>query len=114
MSAYSNTTQFCPTKAHANADMLSWLPLAAKANITNPVDTHVINMRQTDTLPVHASEVTRRDPILSKAMKFIKQGWPHKVSEAIVPYWRKQNELAIKANCIVWGIHIVIPTKQQE
>lgn len=117
LSAYSYTIQFRPTESHANADMLSRLPLAAESTVGNPVDTSVFNMKQIETLPVHASEVaeaTRKDPILSKVMGFMKQGWPHKVPETLLPYWRKQNELTMEASCILWGVRVVIPMKLQE
>ena len=68
-------------------------------------------------LPVHASEVaeaTRKDPILHKVIVCMQQGWPAKVQEALLPYWRKRNELTVEANCILWGLRVVIPPKLQQ
>lgn len=117
LSAYSYTIQFRPTQAHANADGLSQLPLRAQSAVGNPEDSTVFNLMQLEALPVHASEVagaTCKDPILSKVLVCMRQGWPDQIQQALFPYWRRRSELTIEGDCILWGMRVVIPEKLQE
>lgn len=114
LSAYTYTVQFRPTAAHANADGLSRLPLKLKAGCERPEDPTAFNLLQIEALPVQAEEValaTQRDPILSKVLYCMRHGWPNKVQDVLLPYWRKREELTSESNCILWGMRVVIPSR---
>ena len=116
LSAYTYTIKFRPTKAHANADGLSRLPITVKQPEVGPDEASIFNVRQLDTLPVHASEVadaTRKDVILSRVLRCLKQGWPVTLPAALLPFGRKKNELTIEGGCILWGMRVVVPSKLQ-
>ena len=117
LSADTYTIQFRPTQGHGNADGLSRLPLQTHGAKDVPDDAAVFNLQQIESLPVHSAEVaqaTSRDPILSKVLICLRRGWPDKVQEALLPYWRKRKELTIEGNCILWGIRVVIPSRLRD
>ena len=94
--------QYRATKAHANADGLSRVPL--------PTDDHddsqLHQLNRDLPLPVKAADnavATRRDPRLSKVLRCCKQGWPHTVPEELMAYGRKKDELTTEGVCILWG-----------
>ena len=65
LSAYHHEIAFKLTKAHANADGLSRLPLPDSTTVGNHPDPTIFNMVQLSSLPVTATEVaaaTRTDP----------------------------------------------------
>ena len=71
---------------------------------------------QLEALPVLASTVAAEmssDPILKQVVRYLRGEWPDQVPEALVPLWRRREELTLEAGCILWGIRVVIPKKLQ-
>ena len=70
-------------------------------------------MELLETTPITADQVkdwTRRSPVLARILKFIKQGWPSKCSEAeLQPYFQRRDELSVQDDCILWGNRVVVP-----
>jgi len=105
--AYNYNIVYKPTKAHANADGLSHLPLPVVSSTDYPRESSVFNIAQIDTLPVTVTQLkaaTRQDPILSKVLLYTKSGWPLTVPEVLKPYWKHQLEISLEDECIMWGI----------
>ena len=73
---YEYTIAFRPTKAHANADATSRLPLSVQtATIPQPPEM----ILQLDKSIVTATTVrtwTNTDPLLSRIHQFVQSGWP--------------------------------------
>ena len=100
------------------ADALSRLPLPS-SNESIPVPGEWINMVNflEECSPVNAGHIrehTRKDPILSKVVKYCEIGWPTTIppeDSALIPYFRKRNELSLESGCLLWGSRVVIPTK---
>ena len=73
LSAYTNTTEFRPTKQHANADGLSRLPLGTRKDVA--LQTFIIG--QIQAMPVTTEQIqatTRQDPLLSQIFCYVGQG----------------------------------------
>ena len=116
LSCYSYTIEFRPTKSHANADSLSWLPLQDASSGECLSDVSVYNVSQISVLLVSVVQVgkaTRADPVLSKVVHYLKSGWPVKVSDTLKPYFTRRDELSIEEGCILWGIRVIVPKKLQ-
>ena len=117
LSAYSYDIQFRPTKKHANADGLSRLPLSDSIPLGNVPDPTMFNIAQLSCLPVTAKMIasaTRTDPVLSKVLICLKEGWPQPVPGALLPFHRRCDCLSIEGECVMWGHRVVIPKKWQE
>ena len=116
LSAYQYDILFKPTQQHGNADCLSRLPLPSNTAM-EAFGVDVFNVAQVDSLPVTAEQIgqaTRRDPLLSKVLRFTQSGWPQKVPEHLKPFWNRRDELTIECNCVMWGIRVIIPKKYQD
>ena len=46
-------------------------------------------------------------------MQYTQSGWPASVDESLRPYWCRCHELKIKANCLLWGMRVVVPASCQ-
>lgn len=117
LSAYSYTIQFRSTHAHSNADSLSRLPLPAEEAVGNPEDPTMINLMQIASLPVRASDIAKatcKDPILSKVLGYLRQGWPKEVPEVLQAYFHRRHELTIEGDVILWGMRVVVPSRWRE
>ena len=115
LAAHNYTIQFRPTKAHANTEALSRLPL--KGTESKEAKADLFSVRQIEALPVTLVQLkcaTSRDPILSKVLRYTKYGWPDRVDETLKPYWNQRTELTLEDDCIMWGIPVVVPTKLQD
>ena len=65
-----------------------------------------------EALPVTSKAVqqaTRKDLLLSKVLHHTKRGWPNQVSDAMKPFISRQHELSVEDDCLLWGMHAVIP-----
>ena len=112
LAAHNYTIQFRPTKAHANADALSRLPLKGTESKNAKAD--LFSVRQIEALPVTSVQLKcapSYDSILSKVLRYTKYGLPDRVDETLKPYWNRRTELTLEDDCIVWGIQVVVPTK---
>ena len=114
LSAYTYQIQYRSTKAHANADGLSRVPLELPEESQTREEESRVQQLVTDLLQVKASEIaraTRNDPQLSRLLRFGKNGWPRQVPEELVGFWRKKDELTTEGNRIMWGSRVVVPAK---
>ena len=117
LSAYSHDICFRPTTAHANANGLSRLPVESNSQMGNPTEASLFNIAQIDALPLQVSEIesaTCTDPILSKVLTCLRHGWPPGVQDALMPFWRRRDELTVEGECILWGMRVVIPSKWRD
>ena len=96
--------------------MLSRLPLQS-TDSKRQSETDIFSIQQTEALPIIAAQLRRLtgcNPILSKVLRYTKQGWPDKIEETLKPYWNRQTELTLEDDCVMWDIRVVIPTKLQD
>ena len=114
--SYDYEIEFRNTKAHANVDSLSRLPLPAQGNGECMSEVSVFNVAQINTVSVSVTELckaTRSDPALSKVYQCLQRGWPMQINSMLRPYWTRRTELSIEEGCIMWGARVVIPKKLQ-
>ena len=109
---YEYTLAFRSTLDHGNADAMSGLPLPDKPDST-PLPVELVLLMETLLhSPVTAKEIrcwTRRDPLLSRVLQYIQQGWPIHGDQELKPFWSKQTELTVQDGCLLWGSRVVIP-----
>lgn len=113
LSAYDYTIQYKEGSQNANADALSRLPLPEIPASTPVPGETILLMELLEMTPINAEQVknwTRRNPVLAKVLKFVKQGWPHKCPDAdLQPYFQRREELSVQDDCILWGTRVVVP-----
>ena len=116
LSAYSYEISFHPTAAHSKADGLSRL-LTVESDLPAAfVEATAVNLAQLEALPLRTSEIrvaTRSDRLLSQVLHYLKYGWPDKIKECLLPYWRRRYKLTVEGDCVLWGLRVVVPTKLQ-
>ena len=73
-------------------------------------------MSQLECLPVTSTCLrisTSRDRVLSKVLRFMKEGWPQQVDPVLQPYQRRREEISCEDGCLFWGIRAIIPERLQ-
>ena len=89
LSAYDYSIEYKNTKAHANADSLSRLPMEGQEG--DMVDS-MFKISLVDGLPLTAADIageTVKDPILSHVYQYVLGGWPQKgVSDGLKPFYQ--------------------------
>ena len=112
LSTYEYTLIFCGTKAHANADVLSRLPLPVEpATIETLPELVLLTEHLNDSL-VTAKDVgswTKKDPKLARVQQFLMHGWPSHCDSELDPFTSKMLKLSSYDGCILWGTRVVIP-----
>ena len=114
--AYDYKIEFRTTKEHANADMLSRLPLPL-GSLSKKASPNAINAMQIDFLPITSEQIrdaTKKDRVLKLVLSHCLNGeWPevHKLTPELRPYYEKRDELSIENGVILWGLRVVIPLK---
>lgn len=110
LSAYQYDIVYKASLEHANADGLSRLPLQKEAPQSNPE----FRVSWLESVPVSAKDIkkeTDKDKILTKVRHLTQAGWPKHVSEGeLKPYWNRRDELTVEADCVLWGLRVIIPT----
>ena len=84
LSGYHYEIEFRPTKAHANADGLSRLPLPSDTQEIASIEPNIFNISQIKSLPVTVTQLkqaTSHDLVLSKVIRYTQRGWPKDIDE---------------------------------
>ena len=100
----------------SNADGLSRLPLPyAPTNVPVPGDILLLTNHLAGNSTVTADCMRRetiRDPILSKVMGSVQNGWQdqeHSIYNR--EYTKHKDELSVEMGCILWGSRVIVPSK---
>ncbi|MDA8032443.1 MAG: Ty3/Gypsy family RNase HI domain-containing protein, partial [Alphaproteobacteria bacterium] len=112
LSAYRYDIRFRRTQDHANADGLSRLPVSVPPGEEFSSVAACFNLAQINSLPVTAGAVataTRQDPLLSKVLLYLRQGWPASVPAELQLFSSRRLELTVESQCLLWGIRVVVP-----
>lgn len=117
LSSYDYNLVYCPGKSIGNADGLSRLPLpSTEANIPPPME--VLLLEALEKPPLHAvdiSRMTEEDPLLRRVLNLVRKGWPSSgLGKDFEPFSRRQKELSVHRNCILWGCRVVIPSSARQ
>ena len=108
---------FRDTKAHANADALSRLPLHVETTTVETPPELVLLAEHLQDSPVTAKDIrawTEKDPILSRVFQFLLQGWPSKCNSDLDAFSANRSELSLYDGCILWGSRVVVPKQGHE
>ena len=112
LSAYSYSISYRPGKDLSNADGLSRLPLPdVPEHVPLPADT-ILLLDCLQASPVSFAQIRRwtaRDPVMSRVLQYVLQGWPATVEDGLQPYFRRKKELSVENNCLLWGARVIIP-----
>ena len=112
LGAYDYEIAYKPGDEHANADVLSRLPLPkAPSQVPVPGETMLL-MEALDSSPVTASQIkswTAHNPVLAKVHDLLLRGWQHSDDAALAPYQRRLQELSVHDGCVLWGNRVVVP-----
>ena len=110
LSAYNYDIEFCPTAKHANADSLLKLPLDSISTAENDDSACLFIIQQMGTLSVDPKQLrfeTANDPVLSRILRYTKEGWQQEVDVELCPFFRHR----------VWlfnvGIKVIVPNNLQ-
>ena len=112
LSAYTYTIQYKTSQMHSNANGLSRLPLPVPNSQTSKDS--IFNVCQVQALPVSFRDIqqtTRRDKLLGKVHTYTQTGWPRQVTEELKPNSSRPNEIGIEAECLMWGIRVIVLDK---
>ena len=117
LSAYDYNIKYRCGIDNANADAMSRLPLEDGAlGIRTPGDV-VQLMEHLSTTCVTSDKIrvwTKRDPVTSRVLQYVRDGWPSDVSdESLKPYVIRKTELSVEGGYILWGSRVIIPTQGQ-
>ena len=109
LSAYQYKIEFISGTSNKCADCMSRSPSFSKHNSAEKVYATVA----IDELPVTASQVAKessKDKHLAPVMTAVQHGgWPLLISDDLLPYYRKANELTVIDGCLMWGRRVIIP-----
>ena len=106
----------CPGCQISNADGLSRLPLPdTPTNVPVPGDILLLTSHLAENSTVTADSIRRetiRDPILSKVMCSVQNGWQDQEhSIDMREYTKHKDELSVEMGCILWGSSVIVPSK---
>lgn len=115
LSNYNYDIKYVPSGQN-QADCFSRLPL--KENFDEGlVEISYLNyVVGNSDLPVDCNqirEVTRKDPLLNRVMRYVSNGWPGKVPVDVKPFFLYKNQLTVEDGILMLGYRVVIPTTLQ-
>ena len=115
LAAYSYKMEYVPGKQNTFADYLSRKPQAGQPSPDELVEEQVLYLTTENIVNAEAvARETRKDPVLSQVLRFTKIGWPAEVPAELTPYFRKQNEISLQNDVLMWDSRIIIPLNLQD
>ena len=116
LAAYDYKIVYKPGSKHANADMLSRLPLPQTPSEIGIIGETILLMDMLQSIPVTAQQIkqwTDRDPVMSAVRSFVLNGWPTETidlkPEDVKPYQHRKAQLSLHEGCLMWGNRVVVP-----
>ncbi|XP_039292569.1 uncharacterized protein K02A2.6-like [Nilaparvata lugens] len=118
---YDFNIKYITSRANANADCLSRLPLNVKDFVfendnVDYVGTYLQFITEND-IPIDFNCVkleTSKDTLLKKVYSYVMYGWPegklNSNMEDMRPFFQKQHELVIEQGILMWGHRVIIPS----
>ena len=95
LSQYVYSVEFCKTREHGNADVLSRLPAGNDhqfdgekmgEDMDNVCTVRMIIHQIMQDDPKLLVKETRKDPVLTQIMQCVKEGWPNQCSDELEDY----------------------------
>ncbi len=78
-----------------------------------PLPTETIFLMEClESSPITATQIrawTRKDPLLARVFKFVKEGWPETSTEDLKPFASRKLELSVQDDCLLWGNRVIVP-----
>jgi len=123
---FSYQTVYRKTSEHQNADVLSRLPVGVDTVFdaeedADDVDTVCmvkslcVQVRPSD--PASLEKETAKDPVLTKVIRFTREGWPAKDKTNVDDPAEKFRKIVVSLStyhgCLLYGLRAVIPAKLQ-
>ncbi|CAH2086484.1 unnamed protein product [Euphydryas editha] len=112
LSNYNYIIKYRTSQNNAAADFPSRLPINNSSEDDKSYLEGNINSIVLDNPPVTLTDVakhTQRDPVLSKVLTYLREGWPRIIDKELLNFKGKERELYVIKDCIIWRDRIVIP-----
>lgn len=97
------------------ADWLSRAPMPADPVEGEGLDPALFYVfEDNEDLPLRYEDVmaeTKKEDVLKKVATYLRVGWPQSVSEELLPYFRRRDELHEEEGVILWGNRVIVPTR---
>ncbi|CAB0041858.1 unnamed protein product [Trichogramma brassicae] len=119
LSGFRYKIEHISSKANANCDALSRLPVKTEADI-HLLKVTFSNVHYFDEGIdiVDSKKLAResiKDEVINKVIVYTKSDWPKlcDLTDVLKPYHRKKLELTVEKNCLFWGLRAIIPTSMR-
>lgn len=113
LTAYQYDIRYKKGTEISNADALSRLPCDK-----GETEGEIAFFSYHHQLPITSKEIataTRFDPVLSKVLDYVSNGWPGHIDDgSIRPYFNKNLQLSVENGCILWCNRVVVPPVHQK
>ena len=120
LAQFNYTIEYRKSSEHQNADALSRLPVGEDLSFDREeseqdddtvcaIESLSLQIRPTDSSLLQKE--SSKDPVLSKVMRFTKEGWPTNIStsDPIRKFMKISDSLSTCYGCLLYGSRVVIP-----
>ncbi|XP_060073916.1 uncharacterized protein K02A2.6-like [Ylistrum balloti] len=118
LSSYQFDIKYRSTTQNGNAGTLSRFPIDSEDCTELDQEAAKVNKIQLNKLPITAAQIamaTKNDPVLSRVMYFVTNGWSHEKPEnELLPFYHVQEEMTVEEGCLLRGIRVIVPDRYRD